>query len=342
MSTYINKDKNILPEYSELAPELLVKYLAYLSLRKNRTDQTVNSYFVALRMFIRYIMTSKGIVDSADASFSDVEIRDCSEDLILGASADDIESFLMYCAATLKNGPDAVAQKLSSIKSFYGYLAQKAHLIASNPADDVERAGKKPKRLPVFMTEEQCIQLLDSMSNSDSAAASRDFCIITLFLNCGMRISELVGIDLDKINIKQGYIRIIGKGNKERMAYLNKASASALLRYLEDRNLYPHLEDDEKALFVSPRTGNRLTVRAVQQMVEKELLKAGLAGLKLSPHKFRHTAATLMYQAGTDIVELQQVLGHESISVTEIYTHCGEKAVIDAVRNAPLAQYSPE
>lgn len=342
ISTYINKNKNILPDYED-APEIVNRYLNHLTLRKNRSVQTVNAYYIAVRLFIRYLMTSQGLADSESVTFSDVSIKDCPEAVILGATTDDIENFLMYAATTLNNGPHSKAQKLSSIKSFYGYLYGKAHLISNDPTSEIDAAGKKPKRLPVFMTEEQCVTLLKSVSSSDSPNASRDFCIITLFLNCGMRISELVGIDLDKIFLKEGYIRIIGKGNKERMAYLNEASYKALLRYLEDRSLYERVAKDEKALFVSPRTGTRITVRAVQAMVEKELLKAGLAGLDLSPHKFRHTAATLMYQSGSaDIVELQQVLGHESISVTEIYTHCSENAVKDAVRNAPLSSFEPD
>ena len=338
MSTYINKDKEIYPDYAD-APEILLQYLSYQSLRKNRSIQTVNAYFIAIRMFIRYVMTSRGVCDSASPQFSDVDIKDCPESLILSVTPDDIESFILYCAGTLKNGPHVIAQKMSGIKSFYGYLTDKAHKIAVNPTAEVESVGSKPKRLPVYMTEEQCLQLLASVGASEEPTAARDYCIITLFLNCGMRISELVGIDLDKVYLKEGYIRIIGKGNKERLAYLNKASLIALMRYLEDRSLYGKVDDEEQALFVSPRTGVRLTTRAVQQMVERELKKAGLSGLNLSPHKFRHTAATLMYQAGTDIVELQQIMGHENISVTQIYTHCGEQSVIDAVKNAPLADY---
>lgn len=338
-STYINLDKNIIPDYED-SPLLVQNYITYIVNRKNLSIKTANAYFIAIRMFLRYLLVQRNVCESKNPLMADVDILFCTEEIILSVTAQDIDRFTFYCSTTLRNSPSAVAQKISAIKSFYKYLRNNAHLIEVDPAEAIEPAGKKGKTLPVYLTEAQCRQLLYSV-NTESA--SRDYCIIFLFLTCGMRISELVGIDMDKVFYKEGYIRILGKGNKERLAYLNPAAKKALAVYLEDRALYERLKDgDTHALFVSQRTGRRLTVRAVQLMVEKALKKAGLSAKQFSPHKFRHTAASLMYQAGTDIVELAEILGHESISTTQIYAHIDNSKLADAVASTGLAKLSCE
>ena len=170
-----------------------------------------------------------------------------------------------------------------------------------------------------------------------TARHKRDFAITTLFLNCGMRLSELVGINISNINFSECKLNVIGKGNKERTIYLNKACINAINNYLECRPKVAVKFDSRDALFLSERK-ERISNRTVQAIIRKELQKAGLDINKYSVHKLRHTAATLMYQYGeVDIRALQELLGHESISTTEIYTHVENIQVRNAVESNPLA-----
>lgn len=333
-NTYINAGQSIFPEYDD-CPESLRKFLIYLSTQKNRSVHTVNSYYLDIKAFMRYLLIVSGMVQK-NRLFSEISVDGFPNEMLLNASQDDIESFLSYCVTRLGNQSNSMAHKLTSLRSFYGFLTRRG-MIQDNPTANVESPKIDRGRLPVYLTYDQCIALLSNIKTTQTA---RDYCIITLFLNCGMRISELVGIDMDRVFVTESCIRITGKGNKERVAYLNDACQAALDAYLTDRALYKNIID-EKALFVSPRTGKRLTVRGVEKMVEKCLAAAGLSGMKFSPHKFRHTAATLMHEAGADMLTLQHLLGHESVSTTEIYTHLNEQVLSDAVASSPLAYITP-
>lgn len=332
--TYINVNQSEFPEYDD-CPDCLRKFLDYLRTTKNRSIYTVNSYYLDIRAFMRYLLIASGTIHK-HCLFNEIPTDGFPNDMLLNADKDDIDSFLTYCATHLGNKPNSRAHKLSSLKTFYGYLTRHG-MIENAPTAAVETPKKDKNRLPVYLTYDQCIALLDSIKTTQTA---RDYCIITLFLNCGMRISELVGIDMSHVFITEGYIRITGKGNKERLAYLNDACQAALDAYLVDRSLYKNIID-KKALFVSPRTGKRLTARGVEKMVEKCIKAAGLSGLKFTPHKFRHTAATLMHEAGVDMLTLQRILGHESVSTTEIYTHLNDQALSDAASASPLAYIAP-
>lgn len=231
------------------------------------------------------------------------------------------------------NSAASRARKLSSLRGFFKYMVQKTHQLEINPCENIELPQNK-KRLPKYLTLEQCMELL---SNIDSKFASRDYCIVMLFLNCGMRLSELVGIDIK--DIRGDTLRIIGKGNKERTVYLNSGCLTAIDDYLKERNaiISPAIEP---ALFISATRKTRLTARGVQQIIEKALKSAGLDGMGFSTHKLRHTAATLMHRSGgADMLALKEILGHEHVSTTEIYTHLSDEALMKAAKSSPLSSF---
>ena len=239
--------------------------------------------------------------------------------------------------------PATRARKISTIRIFFSYLSQKANLIESNPAQNLE-TPKLDRRLPKYLSLDDSRKLLDVSENDENDEnKERDFAIITLFLNCGLRLSELVGINLQDIDFNEYKMNVIGKGNKERTIYLNKACIDAIKMYISVRpteGLKNDSKASNKALFLSKRR-ERISNRTVQYIVEKELKKAGLDTSKYSTHKLRHTAATLMYQyEQVDIRALQELLGHKSISTTEIYTHVSNEQVRNAVENNPLAGYN--
>ena len=242
-------------------------------------------------------------------------------------------------AIELKSKSATRARKASTIRVFFNYLSQKANLIEINPAQNLE-TPKSDKRLPKYLNLEESKKLLEVTSNEDNRNYQRDYAIMTLFLNCGLRLSELVGINIQDIDFSEAKLTVIGKGNKERTIYLNKACLNALSEYLSVRPKNGVKVDklhSEKALFLSERK-ERISRRTVQYIVDKELKRAGLDSSKYSVHKLRHTAATLMYQYGNvDIRALQELLGHESISTTEIYTHVDNSQVRNAVESNPLA-----
>ena len=276
-----------------------------------------------------------------ETDFKDITINDLTMDTIQKIKIDDIHAFLGYLTATFHSKPATRARKISTIRIFFHYLCQDASSdfkLDHNPALNL-KTPKKDKRLPKYLSLDDSRKLLDVAYNEDNRNAERDFTIITLFLNCGMRLSELVGINIKDIDFEECKLNVIGKGNKERTIYLNKACMKALSEYLPIRNSINVKHDNkysEKALFLSERR-ERISNRTVQYIVDKELMHAGLDTGKYSVHKLRHTAATLMYQYGeVDIRALQELLGHESIATTEIYTHVSNDQVRNAVEKNPL------
>ena len=249
---------------------------------------------------------------------------------------DDIHSFLFYLTNTYNSKAATRARKVSSIRVFFNYLCNKAGLIEKNPAQNLE-TPKLDKRIPKYLTLDDSKKLLEAVNDMDDRNKERDYAIITLFLNCGMRLSELVGINIKDINFNDQKLNVIGKGNKERTIYLNSTCMNAVNKYLAVR---PHDNvkyDSKDALFLSERR-ERISNRTVQYIVKQELKRAGLDTNKYSVHKLRHTAATLMYKYGNvDIRALQELLGHESISTTEIYTHVDNSQIRNAVESNPLA-----
>lgn len=308
-------------------PNLVRQYLNYLSGVKSKSQLTVLEYASDLRLFFRYIARSKGLCDST-IPFDEINIAMMPDDVICGVTLDEAYSFLTYCRNERKNDNNARARKVVAIKRFYHYLEVNGK-ISVNRIAFLESPQTK-KALPKYLTLEQSIKLLNSV---DGKFKERDYCILTLFLNCGLRLSELVGINLSHIKDNNTLV-VLGKGNKERTVYLNNACLSAISAYMSVRPA-DGLKDRD-ALFISSRK-TRISKQSVQKMVEGALARSGLAGMGFSTHKLRHTAATLMYQYGSvDPLQLKEILGHENLSTTEIYTHIHDDQLKQAVDSNPL------
>ena len=279
-----------------------------------------------------------------EEDFSKITIKDIPLSTIKQIKLDDIHAFLSYLTNTYHSKAATRARKASSIRVFFNYLSQKANLIEFNPAQNLE-TPKLDKRLPKYLSLEDSKRLLNVAGSDDNRNNKRDYAIISLFLNCGMRLSELVGINIKDINFSECQMTVIGKGNKERTIYLNKACMTAINNYLAVRpveGIKTDKANSKNALFLSERK-ERISRRTVQYIVDKELRAAGLDTSKYSVHKLRHTAATLMYQYGNvDIRALQEVLGHESISTTEIYTHVANVQARSAIENNPLSDVTQD
>lgn len=311
-------------------PIFLNSFLDYNITILNKSANSVKEYNYDIANFLKYIKSGK------KNDFKDVDISTMKIEEIKTITLEDIHSYIAYLATSLNSRPTTRARKVSSIRIFFKYLSRKAKLIENNPAQDLE-TPKLGRRIPKYLTLEESKKLLEIAQDENNRNNKRDFAITTLFLNCGMRLSELVGINISNINFSECKLNVIGKGNKERTIYLNKACINALNEYLKNRLKVAVKHDSKDALFLSERK-ERISNRTVQSIIKKELLKAGLDINKYSVHKLRHTAATLMYQYGeVDIRALQELLGHESISTTEIYTHVDDIQIRNAVESNPLA-----
>ena len=321
-------------------PDFLNAFLDYSTTILNKSPNSIKEYNYDLSMFLRFIKLHFNMAKETD--FKEIQINDLTINTIKKIKIDDIHAFLGYLTTEYHSKPATRARKISTIRIFFNYLCQDASskfLLDHNPALNL-KTPKKDKRLPKYLSLDDSKKLLDVASDEDNRNCERDFAITTLFLNCGMRLSELVGININDIDFEECKLNVIGKGNKERTIYLNKACMRAISDYLNIRPKQGIKHDkkySEKALFLSERR-ERISNRTVQYIINKELLKAGLDSRKYSVHKLRHTAATLMYQYGqVDIRALQELLGHESIATTEIYTHVNNDQIRNAVERNPLA-----
>lgn len=323
-------------------PDYLNSFLDYTVTILNKSPNTIKEYNYDLATFLKFIKVHFKMTDEED--FSKITIKDIPLSTIKQIKLDDIHAFLSYLTNTYHSKAATRARKASSIRVFFNYLSQKANLIEFNPAQNLE-TPKLDKRLPKYLSLEDSKRLLNVAGSDDNRNNKRDYAIITLFLNCGMRLSELVGINIKDINFSECQMTVIGKGNKERTIYLNKACMTAINNYLAVRpveGIKTNKANSKNALFLSERK-ERISRRTVQYIVDKELRVAGLDTSKYSVHKLRHTAATLMYQYGNvDIRALQEVLGHESISTTEIYTHVANVQARSAIENNPLSDVTQD
>ncbi|MBR1763137.1 MAG: tyrosine recombinase XerC [Eubacterium sp.] len=314
-------------EFSTL-PSLVQDYLIYIEAIKGHSELSVLEYASDLRTFFRYISVQKHLspagIDESEIDLSTIDIN-----VISSVTLNDAYQFLIYCRNVRKNSEATRARRVISIRRFYAYLTDNLGLLKVNPMKNLD-TPKIKKSLPKYLTLEEAQKLLSVI---DGRNKERDYAIITLFLNCGMRLAELVSIDYSDIK-SDGTIVITGKGNKERTIYLNNACIDAINAYRKVR----HNDGvKDRALFLSSRD-QRISPRMVEIMVNKYLEKAGLGGRGLSVHKLRHTAATLMYQHGdVDVLLLKEILGHENLGTTEIYTHITNEATRNAVESNPLA-----
>ena len=317
-------------------PDFLNSFLDYSITILNKSPNSIKEYNYDIANFLKFIKIQYRLTDEKD--YSKIPINDIDIDLMRKITLEDIHRYISYMATELKSKPSTRARKVSSLRIFFKYLTVKTKDLDVNPAQNLE-TPKLGKRIPKYLSLDESKQLLETVKNDDNRNSSRDYAIITLFLNCGVRLSELVNININDISFSECKLNVIGKGNKERTIYLNNSCMSAINSYLLDRPKDIKEIDSKNALFLSERR-ERISNRTVQSIVKKELQKTGLDVNKYSVHKLRHTAATLMYQYGNvDIRALQELLGHESISTTEIYTHVDNSQVRSAVENNPLANF---
>ena len=329
-------------DYRSDAPKILRDFLIYHETIKGHSHNTVDEYFLDLRTFFRYLKIHRNLV-ARNTEPEEIDISDVDLDFVRAVTLSEVYEYLAFLSRDrVKNqksldteyGLSAAsrARKIASIKSFYKYLTVKANLLEENPVADLD-SPKIPKTLPRYLSLEESERLLASV---DSRNRERDYCILCIFLNCGLRISEIVGLNLS--DIRSDHLRVLGKGSKERVVYLNDATAAAINDYLLVRkNLQPL---DRSALFLSNRK-TRMSREAVHNMVKKSLLRAGLDASKYSAHKLRHTAATLMLQNGVDVRTLQELLGHEHLNTTQIYTHVDSSDLRIAASANPLGHFDP-
>lgn len=316
-------------DFYQGSPPLIKDYLIYLQTVKGKSQKTVDEYYSDLRTFFRFIKVSRGLVPQ-NIDFTDINIDDVDLTLIKSINLTDIYEFMNYALRERSNNNSTRARKTSSIRGFFSYLTVKKRLLDSDPSKELE-APKKRKSMPKYLTLEQSIELLNAV---EGKYYQRDYCILTLFLNCGLRLSELVGLNFSDIRT-DNTMRVLGKGNKERVIYLNEACINAINEYKKVRPVDG--VKDKNALFIS-RNNNRISPKTVQAIVYKYLEKIGLDAQGYSCHKLRHTAATLMYQqGGVDIRVLKEILGHENLGTTEIYTHLGSEQLEEASKRNPLA-----
>lgn len=320
-------------------PQILRDFLVYHENIKGQSQLTISEYYLDLRMFLRFMKLMRNDMPIS-TDLDDIDIRDIDIAFIREIDTSDIFDFLSYLANDRAVNPEssapeygispaARARKLSAIKSFYKYLTVRTKQLQENPVADLEYP-KLRKSLPKYLTMDQCSALLQAVSGPNE---KRDYAILMLFLNCGIRRSELVGLNLS--DVYEDRIRVVGKGNKERFVYFGSSCRKAIDAYLPIRD--KQVLTDNRALFGS-RDNNRISVTAVHRLVKKALLQAGLDSTQFSAHKLRHTAATMMLSGGVDVKTVQEVLGHENLNTTQIYTHIENTELKIAAQANPLSK----
>lgn len=310
-----------------LLPKLVQDYLTYVLVVKGHSEETVEQYANDLNLFLKYMVRHKALY-AASVSDDKIDLRNLDIGFFKSITLSDVYQYAVYLKNVRKNNEATRKRRLVAVKRFWSYLTDNLLLLNINPLVTLE-TPKLKKSSPKYLTESEATSLLHAV---DGKNKERDFAILVLFLNCGMRLSELVSIDYNHIRSDNTLV-ITGKGNKERTIYLNETCVKAVTEYMKVR---PKNGVKDKALFLSNRN-TRISPRSVETMVNKYLLKAGLDGRGLSVHKLRHTAATLMYQdGGADVLQLKEILGHENLSTTEIYTHINNKTIKETVDNNPM------
>ena len=312
-------------------PDFIRDFLTYNEIIRGKSSKSVEQYYSDLRTFFRYILLVRGKAPQG-TPFNKIDISGADIELVRSVTVSDLYGFMVYCKEELRNNPATRARKTSTLRLFFKYMSVQTHRLDSNPADLLE-APKIKQSLPKYLSLEDSLELLNSV---DGENERRDYCILTIFLNCGLRLSELCGLDLSDIS-SDGTMTVTGKGNKERMVYLNDSCKTAIKRYLEVRPHEGLTAESKNALFIS-RNRKRISPRTVEHIVTSYIKKAGLDGKGLSTHKLRHTAATLMYNEGhVDVRTLMDVLGHEQLTTTQIYTHLSDRKLEEAAEANPLA-----
>ncbi len=312
------------------APPIIKEFLGYVETIKGKSPKTVEEYYLDLRTFFRYIKKNRGLVPPT-AEFEAIGISDIDIDLIKTITLTNVYEYMNYVGINRHNKAATRSRKVSSLRAFFKYLTNKVGKLTVNPVEELE-TPKLKKSLPKYLTLEQSLDLL---SKVDGPTKERDYCMLVLFLNCGMRLSELVSLNMSDVRHGTSTMKITGKGNKERIIYLNDACIDAIDRYVAVRPNDALI--DKNALFIS-KQNKRISPKTVQYIVKKYLAQIDLSGPGYSVHKLRHTAATLMYQHGhVDIRVLKDILGHENLGTTQIYTHLSDEQMANAAKANPLS-----
>lgn len=315
-------------DYRTDAPPLIREFLVYHETIQGHSRQTIDEYYLDLRSFFRFLKQSRRLVP-ADLPVDEIPIDDVALPLVRSVTLKDVYDYMGFLSRDRRLNNASRARKAATLRSFYKYLTNKAKLMDVNPVQELDPPRLK-KTLPKYLNLNESVNLLESVEGQN---AVRDFCILTLFLNCGLRISELVG--LNKTDVRGDQLRVLGKGNKERILYLNDSCQKALQDWIVERDMLTL--DNENALFVTKQNRKRITRAAVHKLVKKHLADAGLDSTQYSAHKLRHTAATLMLQNGVDVRTLQEVLGHDHLNTTQIYTHVDNESLRAAAKASPLS-----
>ena len=324
-----------MPSLSEIylnCPIFLKNYLTYMSVIKGKSENTVKQYYYDLRIFLRYnLMIEKNILPD---KFDSIDITNFDFDIIKKITLDDLYAFMAYINNEHSSNDSFRARKVASLRSFFNYLYVKEKSINENPAQNLD-TPKLKKRLPKYLSLEQSVKLLKVI---DGKFKQRDLAMFMLFLTCGLRLSELVGIDIKNVDLNKKTVKVVGKGNKERIVFINDLCVETIKKYLEIRPADGLCGDDRNALFISSKN-RRITGRSVEILAKKYFELAGIDSSVYTPHKLRHTAATIMYRDGNvDVRTLQKILGHESLSTTQIYTHVSDDFMENAAKKNPLAK----
>ena len=338
MSIYLNEKNPEKHKPFDDASQDIVEYVRYLEVIAGKSPHTAFNYYCDLRNFSRFMKRRRALVPE-DAEIKEIDPKGLDTTFWASVTKEDIYEYLYFLNRECGNKKSSTARRLASLHGFYDYLVNQVNKITQDPTAAI-RPPKQDKVLPKYLTAEQSMDLLES-TQTQSDFPERDYCMTVLFLNCGMRLAELVGMDLDDVDLEQRQIRLFGKGHKERMVYLNDACIEALQLYLSKRNTMEGLSPKERAVFITRRRKERISNRRVEQLITGAMKAAGLKGF--STHKLRHTAATLMYQTGNvDILTLKQLLGHSSVGTTQIYTHLQEFQVRAAIEQNPLGNVEPK
>ena len=312
-------------------PDIVMEFLEYHSTVRGHSDLTVNGYYHDLKIFLRFLKRRRHCV-SIDTPFQEIDITDVDIDFIKNTKIEELYRYQSFSPnGTASLSAASRCRRTSTVKSFFNYLTIKRHLLNQNVCQELEMP-KRQASLPRYLEESECERLLAAC---DGPFAYRDYAILMLLLSCGLRVSELVSLNVT--DVYEDHVRVLGKGNKERVVFFADGCREALDDYLDVRNTDHVKESDKNALFIS-RKNCRIGVRGVENMLEQKLLAAGLDASRYSPHKLRHTAATLMLKNGVDTRALQEVLGHSNLNTTQIYTHLDNAALHEAAMANPIGR----
>lgn len=340
----VSTDKKKHNEIISTMPRTVREFAVYKTAIENCSVKTVEEYLLDLRTFFRYIKSQRDGISPLSEDFNKIDLSSIDVDFIKSIGTDEIYEFLLYVGQYRENNWSAKARKLSALKSYFKFMTVKKHYLDENRVINIE-SPKRRKTLPKYLNIDESKELLSSIANDkESKSRERDYAIVTLFLNCGMRLSELVNINIQDLDSNLRCVKVTGKGAKERIIYLNTACQSALIEYLKLRRSNDKNENKQtiQPLFLSSRD-QRISPKTVQHVVQKYLKLSGLEYKGFSVHKLRHTAATLMYQSGAvDVRVLKDILGHEQLNTTQIYTHVSDSSMESAMHANPLSNIEPK